>query len=242
MCHAGFPRRQLRDDRSEALPTDVHWGGGYFNDEPAPRSVSVAPGGQADFTIHWEQVPVGDETSCPLASELAVTPPDEYSPLLIDVQIRACGMGRLDISAVHAPEGGASLPQGVVDTVQLGLVALDRGNIGCGDDIRLVSRQVAPTRAPLRAALTELLALDQQIDPDSGLYNALYQANVTIESLNITSGTAVIRLAGELRLGGVCDSPRVEAQLRRTALQFPTVRETELWLNGRPLADALSLR
>ncbi|MDQ6673168.1 MAG: DUF4232 domain-containing protein [Chloroflexota bacterium] len=239
----GFPGAQLRDAGGNALPTDVHWGGGYFNDDPAPRSISVAPGGQAEFTVHWEQVPVDDEPPCPVADQLGVIPPDEYSPLLVDVQIRACGHGRLDISAVHRPDGAASLPPGVVDAVQIGLVVLDHGDIGCGDDVRLVTRQVAPTRAPLRTALTELLGVDQQVDPDSHLYTALYQSHLDIESLNITSdGTAVIRLAGALQLGGVCDGPRVEAQLRRTALQFSTVHEVQVWLNGRPLMDALSLR
>jgi hypothetical protein len=45
-------------------------------------------------------VPVNDEPTCPMASRLAVTPPDEYVPLAIPIQIRACGAGHLDVSAV----------------------------------------------------------------------------------------------------------------------------------------------
>ena len=107
-----------------------------------------------------------------MAVQLGVIPPDEYSPLLIDVQTRACGQGRLDISAIHRPNGVASLPPGVVDGVQIGLVALDDGNIGCGDDVRLLTRQVAPTRAPL----TELLDVDGQVVGISVVDSALVSA------------------------------------------------------------------
>ena len=47
----------------DALPTDVHWGGGFFGEESTLHAISLGPGGQADVTIHWEQVPVGDETT-----------------------------------------------------------------------------------------------------------------------------------------------------------------------------------
>ena len=63
--------------------------------------LTVPAGGAAIFLIHWEQVPVGNETSCPTASHLAVTPPDDFDPIIIQAQITACGSGRLDMSAVQ---------------------------------------------------------------------------------------------------------------------------------------------
>ena len=47
-------------------------------------------------------------------------------------------------------------------------------------------------------------------------------------------------LAGKLLLGGVCDDPRVEAQLVETARRFSTVREVEIVINGKPLKEVLS--
>ena len=44
---------------------------------------------------------MGNETTCPMASSIAVTPPDEYVPLTVPAQIRACGGGHLNITAVQ---------------------------------------------------------------------------------------------------------------------------------------------
>ena len=41
-------------------------------------------------------------------------------------------------------------------------------------------------------------------------------------------------------LGGVCDSPRFEAQIEQTALQFSTVSNVEVFINDIPLEDVLS--
>jgi hypothetical protein len=138
----GYPGAQLRDDRGNALPTRVEWGGGNFSGDPPPARLVVPPGGHVEFDLHWEVIPVGDETICPRASSLAVTPPDEYSPLSAPVQIQACGSGHLDVRAIHPSSAGEALAAGVVDSVRLALVALDRGDVGCGDAIRLVSRCV----------------------------------------------------------------------------------------------------
>jgi hypothetical protein len=63
--------------------------------------VVVPAHGTAQFFAHWEQVPVGGETSCPVSASLAVTPPDEFVVLIVPIAIRACGGGRLDMSAVQ---------------------------------------------------------------------------------------------------------------------------------------------
>jgi len=79
-------------------------GGGYFTSNPPPSLVEVPPHAAALFRIHWEQVPVGNETTCSMASRIAVTPPDEYVSLSVPAQIRACGGGNLNVSAV-LPDG-----------------------------------------------------------------------------------------------------------------------------------------
>lgn len=132
-------------------------------------------------------------------------------------------------------------------SVRVYLIAIgDRGRagakIGCGDSVVGVTRTIAPTRAPLAAALRLTLANHRRQYGESGLYNALYQSRLTLKRVAVVNGTATVRLAGTLRLGGVCDAPRVRAQLRRPALQFRTVHRVSISVNGVPLSRALSSR
>jgi hypothetical protein len=132
-------------------------------------------------------------------------------------------------------------------TVNIYLIALeDNGQagpqVGCGDSAVSVPVPISPTREVLKAAYQALLSIKQQHYGESGLYNALYQSNLQLDSVNIKDGTAIVYLSGTLLLGGVCDNPRVEAQLEQTALQFSTVNAVAIFINGRPLRDALSLK
>ena len=96
----GYAGAQLLDAANNPLPTTVVRGGGYFSSNPPPKTVSVAPHASALVRIHWEQVPVGNETTCSMARAIAITPPDEYVPLINPGQIRACGGGHLDVTPV----------------------------------------------------------------------------------------------------------------------------------------------
>lgn len=131
------------------------------------------------------------------------------------------------------------------NSIRIYLVALgDQGKtgvrIGCGDSLIAVRIPVTPTNAPLHVALRLLLASHSRYYGQSGLYNALYQSRLTVAGVQITNGRATISLVGTLRLGGVCDSPRLRAQLRRTALQFPTVHSVTILINGVHLWTLLS--
>jgi hypothetical protein len=131
--------------------------------------------------------------------------------------------------------------------VKLYFIALgDQGRsgpqIGCGDSAVPVEISIEPTTAPLTAAIQRLLAIDSQYYGQSGLYNALYRSDLRFESAVVEQGQATIRLSGDLQLGGVCDDPRVEAQLKETAKQFSTVDEVVVYLNGQRLEDVLSGR
>ena len=129
--------------------------------------------------------------------------------------------------------------------VQIFLIALDDQGVsgklvGCGDSAVPVVVNIPPTQGVLREALAHLLSLKDQFYGQSGLYNALYQSNLSLEDVRIENGQAIIQLSGQLRLGGVCDNPRVEAQLVETALQFATVKNVVISVNGRPLKEVLS--
>lgn len=108
--------------------------------------------------------------------------------------------------------------------------------IGCSDSIIPVEVQIEPTIAPLTAALETLLAIDERFYGQSGLYNALYQSDLAVERIDIVNGVASIYLTGEYSIGGVCDEPRFRAQLEETALQYYTVNEVRIFINGEPLS------
>jgi hypothetical protein len=130
-------------------------------------------------------------------------------------------------------------------TVQVFLIALeDNGRsgkpVGCGDSAVPVQVTTAHTQAVLKAALEALLSVKEPYYGQSGLYNALYQSDLRLDSATIKDGLATIHLSGRLLLGGVCDNPRVEAQITETALQFSTVGEVAVFVNDVPLEEVLS--
>ncbi len=97
----GFPGAQMQNAQNEPLPTVVVRNGGQLSNQPPPSSVVVPAGGSAIFIMQWGQVPVGNETTCPTASQLLVTPPDEVASIIFPIQITACGGGQLNVSAVQ---------------------------------------------------------------------------------------------------------------------------------------------
>lgn len=140
----------------------------------------------------------------------------------------------ISLSATAAPQ-----------TVKVFLIAIDDNGqsgtlVGCGDSAIPVTVTIPRTQGVLKAALQKLLSIKEQSYGESGLYNALYQSDLALRSVTIDQGTAIIHLTGTLMLGGVCDNPRVEAQLEETALQFSTVSNVSVFLNDTLLEEVLS--
>jgi DNA-binding CsgD family transcriptional regulator len=152
------------------------------------------------------------------------------------------------------PDTATTIPTGILVTAAAGeqqvkifLIAVDDNGrsgkqIGCGDSVVPVMVPIPQTQGVLKAALEALLAVQTQFYGESGLYNALYQSDLQLESVTIMQGVAQIWLTGTLEMGGECDSPRVEAQLIETAMQFSTVKAVEVYLNGNPLQEFHSLK
>ena len=101
--------------------------------------------------------------------------------------------------------------------------------IGCEDVLVASSQTATQDGHPLRVALNALFATAATDSLDNAV-EGLSVGDVTVED-----GTATVQLAGDLNLGGVCDHPRVEAQLKRTALQFADVDSVAFFINGEPL-------
>jgi hypothetical protein len=135
-----------------------------------------------------------------------------------------------------------------LDHVKIYLIAVGDNGVsgkltGCGDSLIPVEVRITPTLGVLRAALNELLKLEgQQYYGESGLYNALYQSRLSIADVAVIDGEARIFLTGTMALGGECDNPRIEEQLKAIALQFNTVHRVSIYINGEPLDDVLDLK
>lgn len=135
-------------------------------------------------------------------------------------------------------------PENLFERTNIYLIAVgDEGasgkEIGCGDSVVPVEIPIEPTIAPLTAGIKALLAIDSEMYGQSGLYNALYRSDLSVESVAIQDREAVIRLSGTLEIGGACDAPRVRAQLEETALQFSTVDSVSIFLNEDSLQTYL---
>lgn len=122
--------------------------------------------------------------------------------------------------------------------------AAEGKTFGCGDVLVPVSRQAPEGVDALSAAIIELLEVEGPMVDAGGreLYNSLYQSDLTFKAARVENRTAVIELSGNLILGGVCDNPRVAEQITNTALQFDHIDTVEVFIDGEPLEEALSLQ
>jgi hypothetical protein len=140
-----------------------------------------------------------------------------------------------------------SLTEATEQTIKIFLIVLeDNGQsgtlVGCGDSAIPITLTIPRTQGVLRAALEKLFSAKQQFYGEAGYYNALYQSDLQVAKVTIEQGKAIIHLTGSVALGGVCDAPRVEAQIEQTALQFSTVNDVAVFINDVPLEDVLSSR
>lgn len=137
-----------------------------------------------------------------------------------------------------AGEGGAA---DASRSVKVYLVALDDGGkagrkIGCGDSLVPVERSVSAAPS-LKTAVEELLAVPHEYEGRLGNY--WWGENLKVRDASIRRGTATIRISGKLYVAGVCDEPRIEEQIKETARQFSGVRRVKVFVNGRPLSQAI---
>lgn len=131
--------------------------------------------------------------------------------------------------------------------IKIYLIAIDDNGKGgkridSGDSLIPIERTISTPSSPLVGAITELLSIKDHFYGQSGLYNSLYQSNLKVENAKIINGVATINISGKLVLGGELDNPRVKAQIVETALQFSTVKEVKVFINGKPIDTVLSLK
>lgn len=105
---------------------------------------------------------------------------------------------------------------------------------GC-DVFELQERTVPASSMPLTAAIRELFSkkdiwMPSELAPGNFIAS---QKELFFDKVVIENSVARIYLIGKIGpLGGVCDDPRLRIQLEETALQFPTIKAVEFYLNG----------
>jgi hypothetical protein len=155
-----------------------------------------------------------------------------------------------EVSPSEDPVPSEPVPSGsaaALQTVTAYYVLVDDGGsngvrFGCNDSLVGVAHTSSAGEDPLHAAVRALL--DAPADaapppPSPDVYNALRGSDLKFLSGSFDGTTVTVYLAGTLSMGGVCDLPRVEAQLTQTAVSAVGAIRAEIHVNGRSLAEAL---
>ncbi|HEX4081416.1 MAG TPA: DUF4232 domain-containing protein [Acidimicrobiales bacterium] len=101
----GYPGMQLLTASGSSLPTQVVRGGTQFPAAAAnqsPALVTLAPQQGATFSLAYEDVPVGNETTCPTSAKAEITPPNDVGHGVITLAISPCNGGTVHVSPVYA--------------------------------------------------------------------------------------------------------------------------------------------
>lgn len=114
--------------------------------------------------------------------------------------------------------------------------------IGCDDSAVAIKTAEIETADQIKTTFDRLLADKSQYFGQSGLYNALYNSTLKYENSTVYVESVTVNLSGKFSLGGVCDIPRVKAQLEMTAASAAGVDKAYIFVNGKSLDDVLSLK
>jgi hypothetical protein len=104
----GYPGALLLASGGSPLNTVVIRGGSLSFLNILVTTVSVASGGSAFFNLGYSDVPTSGETTCPTASSLEITPPNDTEHLIVQASIDACGGGKLSVSPMFGSSGSAT--------------------------------------------------------------------------------------------------------------------------------------
>ena len=159
---------------------------------------------------------------------------------VLALSLSGCGLPSTSTPTTTAPPDPGT---GDLQTVTVYMLALeDEGKsgqaVGCGDSAVPVEMQIPAGQEPLQAALEALFSIRQsQYDR---YYNALYQSSLQVERIEVDTQQVKVFLTGSLISGGVCDDPRILAQLDQTVRKAAGVAEGAIFINDRPLEDWFS--
>lgn len=137
---------------------------------------------------------------------------------------------------------------------QIFLVAIDdngaRGDkIGCNDSLVAVDLMIPETEsilAKMKYTIDSLLSQSGPTDPQTELYNSLYQSELKIQNISISENqeTVSLNLVGQASVGGVCDVPRFQEQIKKTIREVDpdTIKNVEVSINGQAMEEYFSAK
>lgn len=115
--------------------------------------------------------------------------------------------------------------------------------VGCGDSVVGIYKEIPATTTPLSVALSLLFSDKNETATSTRgeLFNAVAKSNLKIKKIQMKSATSTdVYLAGSISSGGVCDNPRIQAQILNTAQQFGGIQKVNVFINNKTLEEALS--
>jgi hypothetical protein len=133
---------------------------------------------------------------------------------------------------------GAAVEQAKLYMIAIGDNGQSGQKIGCGDSLVPVTRDIPSgltTEGKIEALLDLLFSLTDPNYGQSGFVNSVANSDLFVEEIDVQGNTAAIYLSGQVSVAGVCDEPRVEAQIAGVAKQFPGITNAIIIYNGGPL-------
>ncbi|GAA5226523.1 hypothetical protein GCM10025778_10560 [Paeniglutamicibacter antarcticus] len=112
--------------------------------------------------------------------------------------------------------------------------------IGCGDSIVATGTPPVIYASQAEAAMSDLITDRDARHGQSGLVNTLSDAHLEFVSSSVDGDTVTVELTGDLASGGVCDDPRIVAQLTYTAMVAAGTGEAKVLINGIEVNKYLS--
>lgn len=141
-----------------------------------------------------------------------------------------------DDVATDAKQDGTSIYLVAMDGTSLD-DSLDAPVMGCDD--KLVAVQLKQQLSP-QEALEELFTYEEYNEED-GLYNVFALSDdLKVEKMVVANDFAIVTLSGNLITGGMCDEPRVHAQITQTLTQFDDIDGVDIFVGDESLGEYLS--
>ena len=148
-------------------------------------------------------------------------------------------------SATPSPTGSPT-PQAeplTVYYVVLGDGGASGEMIGCGDSLVAFRTDPVATDDVLRASMERLLADPQrELGGTPPLYSAIPGGTLSYIGGEVEGSTVTVQLSGAPAPAGECDNPRIETQLKRTAMAATGASDAVVLVDGEPIEDVLSLK
>lgn len=139
-------------------------------------------------------------------------------------------------AAIDAKQDGTSIYLVAMDGTPSN-DSLDVSVVGCDD--KLVAVQIDQKSSP-QEALEELFAYEEY-NEEEGLYNVFALSdNLKVEKMVIANDFAIVTLSEDLIISGMCDEPRVHAQITQTLTQFDDIDGVDVFVGEESLGEYLS--